>query len=124
MLFLWILIIILSIIALTCFLFLIWMNLHNMYSFSQIKAYFKKIKSLEVIKTMKQITMTKTIYKIEKNDLLEFRVFLARKNLTQNEFAKKAGITPSYLCMILKGKRELTTRIISKFKKAGFSLSK
>lgn len=72
---------------------------------------------------MKVIEKIKIKRFLDKKDNLNFRLFLAQKNMRACEFAKKAGVTQSYLTMLLKAKRPITQKMITKFKQAGFNLN-
>lgn len=67
---------------------------------------------------MKKYTIVK--YKFERDDAINLKVFCMQKNITLQEFAKKCGISYSYLGFIMTGKRPVTGPLMAKMRLAGF----
>ena len=72
---------------------------------------------------MKIKTTTHTKMFFEKGDYIAFQIFLINKHLTQDKFAERMNITPSYLTLIIHGDRPATEKMMRRFKNAGFDLN-
>lgn len=59
---------------------------------------------------------------LSKQDITRFKVWLARNNTTQAEFARRCGVSRQYLCQILKGKRHVTKKVAEMFKNSGYTI--
>ena len=66
----------------------------------------------------------KTYRTLEKQDRINFKIFLAKKEMNAVDFCKKIGLSQSYLQLIMKGQRPVTDQLLERFKKAGFDLEK
>ena len=64
----------------------------------------------------------KTIKWFDEQDLINFKTYLIRHKMTSYEFAKKMGVSASFITQVVKGKKSLSPKMIEKFKKAGFDI--
>ena len=72
---------------------------------------------------MKQILIERNYF--DKNDKLNFQIFLAKKGLTKTQFAKKCGLSNTYISFIITGKKPFSDELKEKFRKSGgFNINK
>ena len=50
------------------------------------------------------------------------KIYLILNDMTVSEFAKKLGVSQSFLSFVINGKKALTTNLIKKFRENGFEL--
>ncbi len=58
-------------------------------------------------------------YALEKEDITAIKVFQAKKDLSQEQLAKKLGISRAYLNRIIARKEKLSSKLLEKFNKLG-----
>ena len=66
--------------------------------------------------------VSKHYYYFEKQDKLDFLMFLKEKNTNILEFSSKCSVSISYMSLILSGKRALNDNIINNMKSIGYEL--
>lgn len=71
---------------------------------------------------MKQVIINKTFF--DKKDKQNFTVFLVKKGMTKQEFAKKIGVNNCIVSFLVNGKRAFSDDYKAKFKKGGFNPDK
>ena len=50
------------------------------------------------------------------------KIYLILNDMTVSEFAKKLGVSQSFLSFVINGKKKLTDNLIKKFRENGFEL--
>lgn len=69
---------------------------------------------------MKEII--KIYYQCDAEDKKKFRMWMIDKNTKLETIAKQIGTSASYISQILNGQKNITRKIIEKFKKVGYDI--
>lgn len=69
---------------------------------------------------MKEII--KVYYQCNAEDKQKFRIWMIEKNTKLETISKQIGVSASYISQILNGQRNITRKIIEKFKKVGYDI--
>lgn len=59
----------------------------------------------------------KKSYQLEKEDLLKIRIALAKKEINQNDLARKLGKNIGYMNRVLNGKSKISEKLIKSIEK-------
>ena len=59
---------------------------------------------------------------MNKQQAKALKIYLTLNDMTVSEFAKKLGVSQSFLSFVMNGKKALTNNLIKKFRENGFEL--
>ena len=65
---------------------------------------------------------TKTYYIITERGRNRFKKWLIDKNMSMSEFARKIGVSRSYVSKVILGQEHITAKVRELFKKGGYDL--
>ena len=64
----------------------------------------------------------KEYFVFEKEDRKAFKKFLQDNNMSLREFARRCGISATYVCDIIHGHQRITQKVVDMFAKEGFRI--
>lgn len=59
---------------------------------------------------------------MNKQQAKALKIYLILNDMTVSEFAKRLGVSQSFLSFVINGKKAITTNLIKKFRENGFEL--
>ena len=64
----------------------------------------------------------KTSYFFETKDYKEFKKWVIDNDMNMRDVAEKMGVSEAYLSAIIRGKRNITPKVVELFRKVGYEL--